>query len=280
MTDLAFFRGKHINKLVNFFTKKSSSKSIKLDLKKTPVAAQVKPDVTLGGHTLKKPVEINVQSTDSIAISAPISNNSHSAKINLNPAVSSNKTKTEVRTAIEKIPEIKNAHELNPNISTVQADRVKTFADEKNLLLRATGGNIPVNEGTKAVRAELKEIDSIFNKATPLEREYVAYRGLDLPTDPYRPFEIAYTNTMKNAKVGDVIKPDDAYTFVAFEKKNVLGSYAPSGLMEIRMPKGSKIVQHDGWEALLPRNSQFKVLNKTIDENNRINYVLEYIPSL
>ena len=90
---------------------------------------------------------------------------------------------------------------------------------------------------------------------------------------------------MDDAKVGDIIVPDEGYSYTAFDK-NVWGSYGYSEgngfLYEIRVPKGAKISRNfehacNGGEAVFPRGAQYKILNKNVAENGNTYIVMEYI---
>ena len=171
----------------------------------------------------------------------------------------------------------------DPNIPYKEADGVKDFADRYNLTLRCRdynlrhGINLPDNEKFRQLNTQVEQIDKIFKKATPLDKEYVVYRGLDIPpAGQNNPIFSEYKKLMENAKIGDVITPDAGYSFVGLRSNNI-GDYCASGIMEIRLPKGTQFVIRNEWEAMMPRNAQYKVIDKTIGNDSRIKYVLEYI---
>ena len=305
--DFLFCKGKHFKQIANgvddlFKTKKGASvKSSKSATSNTAITTTTvtKPNVV---ESAKSSVTQPVKNTG-VETSAPnaseIINTSVSKTVvtkpqiteTVNPSLAQSDITQKVETATNiatdsvktTINEIKNVEKLNPNISYQEAHRAKIFADERNTIIRqreyikANGGTLPTNAHTEKLEAEIREIDDMFKKATPLDKEYVVYRGLDIPAAAFRPHDISYVNLINNCKVGDIIKPDAGYTFVALEKANVMGNYAARGLFTIRVPKGTKLIYHDGWEALMPRNAEFKVMEKTIDNNGKINFVLEYI---
>lgn len=115
---------------------------------------------------------------------------------------------------------------------------------------------------------DMLQIDRQFNTLSPLEKDCIFYRGVGKK----------YIPTLINGKIGDIVVPDKAYAYTAFNR--VLASGFGNGTMlTIHTPKGAKIsrnLEHGG-EALFPRNAQYKLLSKgqTPDGNWRIE--LEYI---
>ena len=171
----------------------------------------------------------------------------------------------------------------DPNIPYSEADGVKDFADNYNRTLRhrdynlRNGISMPDNDKVRQFNTQVGQIDKIFHKATPLDKDYVVYRGLDIPpSEMQSPIFKEYAKLMENAKVGDVITPDAGYCFVGLRKENI-GDYCANGLMEIRLPKGSKFVIRNEWEAMMPRNAKYRVIDKTIGEDSKVKLVLEYI---
>ena len=171
----------------------------------------------------------------------------------------------------------------DPNIPYSEADGVKDFADNYNRTLRhrdynlRNGISMPDNDKVRQFNTQVEQIDKIFHKATPLDKDYVVYRGLDIPpSEMQSPIFKEYAKLMENAKVGDVITPDAGYCFVGLRKENI-GDYCANGLMEIRLPKGSKFVIRNEWEAMMPRNAKYRVIDKTIGEDSKVKLVLEYI---
>ena len=123
------------------------------------------------------------------------------------------------------------------------------------------------------------EIDRAFAELPPLEKDCIVYRGRMLSsTERFnRDFEI-----IKNAKAGDIIIPDTAYSYTAFSREtayNWCGSHGSESIMyTIRLPKGAKVsrnLEHGG-EVLMPRGAEYKLISKTKD-GNHTEVVLEYI---
>ena len=300
--DFLFCKGKHVKQLANGIDdlfKANKGTSVKTPSKPTTTTTVTKPNVAEPVKpTTTQPVKNPVVETPSTKVTETIKPTVSEAVVTkpqvteiANPTVTQPAQTPVVETINPKITEpvrttaseITNVEKLNPNISYQEAHDAKVFADERNLFIRqreyarANGESVVTNVHTEKVEAKIKEVDDLFYKATPLDKEYVVYRGLDVPASAYKPHDIAYVNLVNNCKVGDVIKPDAGYSFVALKKANVMGNYAGSGLLKIRLPKGSKLIYHDGWEALMPRNAQYTVLEKTVDNKGRINFVLEYI---
>ena len=223
----------------------------------------------------EKPIETTTNRTESIAEETQEVKTETEIK-----AEAEAKAKAEAE-AKAKAKEI-NLEKINKNISYKESHGLKVFADENNFIIRqreykkSQDIELPVNEKSLNLESEIKSMDAIFDKAIPLENESVVYRGYDLTPYPTRPIDIEYINIMKNAKPGDVITPDTGYTFVGLEKAEIQGNYVSTGVIEIRLPKGTKMVTHDEWEALLPRNASYKVLDKQIADG-KVNYIFEYI---
>ncbi len=140
--------------------------------------------------------------------------------------------------------------------------------------------------GYREIRTILSKIvktDAEFEKLPPLEHEQVVYRGRAynrIRKNCNGDFKI-----VENAKVGDVIVPDEGYSYTGFDS-SVLNGYGSSSngiLYEIRLPKGAKVsrnsehwIAHKG-EAVMPRGAKYKVLYKNVDKNGLTNIVMEYI---
>ena len=127
---------------------------------------------------------------------------------------------------------------------------------------------------------KMLEIDREFAKLPPLEKNIVVWRGrsenpvIERLNDDFR--------IIDNAKVGDIIVPDVAYSYAAFERRlasNWSSSFGERTMMlEIRLPQGAKVsrnLEHGG-EVVIPRNAEYRLLSKTIKDNH-IEVELEYI---
>ena len=138
----------------------------------------------------------------------------------------------------------------------------------------------------------VKKLDKEFEQLPPLEHDCIVYKGVSEHLDSFiknynKPFEL-----MEKAKVGDIVIPDPAYTYTAFERSTAEQWGGEGGrhigkngeeyrimMYEIHIPKGAKVSrnwEHRG-EVLMPRNAQYKVKGKKVLNNGDIEVVLEYI---
>ncbi len=127
----------------------------------------------------------------------------------------------------------------------------------------------------------IDEFDADFAKLPPLEDNFVFYRGRFL-----HPIAESFNKDFKiieNAKPGDVVVPDKAYSYGAFKKdlaEHWTNSYDKGGMMmEIHVPKGAKIsrnMEHGG-EVVFPRGAEYRLISKEKDNRGILNVVLEYI---
>lgn len=92
---------------------------------------------------------------------------------------------------------------------------------------------------------------------------------------------------LRDAKKGDRIVPDGSYAFISKSRK-VADDFARyingepsenSVVMEIILPPGSKISKNPFHlkEAVLPRNAEFEILDKT-ESDGVVNVLAKYIP--
>ncbi|MBR2387029.1 hypothetical protein IKA92_07030 [bacterium] len=113
----------------------------------------------------------------------------------------------------------------------------------------------------------IEDLDNAFENLKPLENECVVYRGRhkhsaceSLNYD----FEI-----IENAKIGDIVVPDIAYSYCAFDKslaKCFANGHENNMIYEIKLPKGAKVsrnLEHGG-EVLMPRSAQYKITGKKV----------------
>lgn len=125
-------------------------------------------------------------------------------------------------------------------------------------------------------------IDKEFAQLPPLEKDCIVYRGRFKPKWDFSSRNADF-NIIKKAKTGDIIIPDRAYSYCAFNrsfaetwgKQNKLG--CETIMYTIRIPKGAKVsrnLEHGG-EIVMPRNAQYKVISKN-KKNNHTEIVLEY----
>lgn len=136
----------------------------------------------------------------------------------------------------------------------------------------------------------MKKMDEEFEQLPPIEHDCIVYKGAaenGISKKSNRIIEV-----IDNAEVGDIVVPDTAYTYTAFERsiaecwggegaRHVSTKDKPLRVMmcEIHLPKGAKVSrnwEHKG-EVLMPRGAQYKVLDKKVAENGDIDVTLEYI---
>ena len=135
----------------------------------------------------------------------------------------------------------------------------------------------------------MAEIDKEFAQLPPLEKDCIVYRGR--AENPIIKRFNSDFKIMDNAKVGDVVIPDTAYSYTAFHY-DMANNWCQGGRMtdinnnplrtimyEIHLPKGAKVsrnLEHGG-EVVMPRGAQYKVLDKKVAQNGDIEVALEYI---
>lgn len=156
-----------------------------------------------------------------------------------------------------------------------------------NISIRAILDEIKHNSLTKRRNIELPyriktiyRYDRAFSKLTPLEKDCIVYRGRAKHPIIERfnqDFEI-----IKNAKSGDIIIPDTAYSYTGFKRELASNWSSSCGgetmMYTIRLPKGAKVsrnLEHGG-EVLMPRGAEYKLISKT-KQGNHTEVVLEYI---
>ena len=174
---------------------------------------------------------------------------------------------------------------------------------EKDIFIRSYENNLPIiNETTQipmhhevngwnnTIRDALEEegksrradkIDKEFEKLPPLEKDIIVYRGR---TESFvkrfnRDFKI-----IENAKIGDIVTPDTAYSYTALNRdlaERFTSTYEDikSMIYEIKIPKGAKVsrnMEHGG-EVLMPRGAKYRLLSKEIDSRGVLIVKMEYI---
>ena len=159
-----------------------------------------------------------------------------------------------------------------------------------NIIIRETLKDIAKNSLTKKEQdfldLTLKEVyytDKAFKKLLPLEKDCIAYRGRHKSIYD-SPHLVEDFSIIAKAKTGDVIVPDMAYSYCAFDSYTASKFLASNGkgnesiLYTIRIPKGAKVsrnLEHGG-EVVMPRGSQYKVVSKDV-KGNFTEVTLEYI---
>ena len=143
-----------------------------------------------------------------------------------------------------------------------------------------------------AYEKDMENIDNEFEKLPPLEHDCIVYKGLSEQLNSFvKDYNKAF-DLMEKAKVGDIVVPDTAYTYTAFERstaerwggegaRHVYKDGKESRIMmyEIYLPKGAKVsrnFEHNG-EVLMSRGAKYKIKGKKVLKNGDIEVSLEYI---
>lgn len=143
-----------------------------------------------------------------------------------------------------------------------------------------------VLEYTQNMQKKIDEIDSSFKKVIPSLFPKTYYRGI-VDSSSNRALEV-----IKEAKVGDVIKPDLGYPFMASKLEYAEGysSYTDGSsdpetcaVMIIKTPAGTPISRDISFNlfttdrnAVLARGANFEVLDKEV-KNNKTYITLQYL---
>ena len=136
----------------------------------------------------------------------------------------------------------------------------------------------------------MSKLDKEFEQLPPLSHDCIVYKGCaesPIFKSSNKPFEL-----MEKAKVGEVVVPDTAYTYTAFNR-SLAEHWGGAGarmtdlankplrvmMYEIRLPKGAKVSRNfeHGGEVLMPRGAQYKVVDKKVASNGDMEVILEYI---
>lgn len=149
---------------------------------------------------------------------------------------------------------------LNNDIRCV-ADLKKGFVDDCEMI-----------GGYQAVR-----VDNEFARLTPLEKDCISYRGVQRGASEWRdePYRI-----VSNAKVGDIIIPDQGCGYAAHKIDLAEGCVGKGGMLyTIRIPKGARVsrnMEHGG-EILMPRGAEYRLISKQLRPDGKMDVTLEYI---
>lgn len=131
----------------------------------------------------------------------------------------------------------------------------------------------------------MMNIDKEFEQLPPISHDCIVYKGI--AENPVLKMNNIPFKIIDNAKVGDIVVPDTAYTYTAF-KRSLAEHWGGEGgrmddkrimMFEIYLPKGAKVsrnMEHGG-EALMPRGAQYKLIDKKVAENGDLEVTLEYI---
>ena len=160
----------------------------------------------------------------------------------------------------------------------------------ENLRIRSIIKGIKKNSLTEMdkdfLEYRLKDVystDKAFAELTPLEKDVIGYRGRT-----EHPFITRFNediSIVKKAKPGDVITPDEAYSYLGFDRgladvwccRNNSDNLS-TVMYTIRIPKGAKVsrnLEHGG-EIVMPRGAQYKVVSKEV-KGNHTEITLEYL---
>lgn len=123
------------------------------------------------------------------------------------------------------------------------------------------------NHYIKSLSEEMSKIDAELSALPPLEKDCIFYRGVSSK----------YIPDIINGKIRDIVNPDKAYAYYAFEKN--LAKEFGGVILSVRTPKGAKIsrnLEHEG-EALFPRNAKYKILSKHQAPDGTQRIELEYL---
>lgn len=135
----------------------------------------------------------------------------------------------------------------------------------------------------KSCLKEMHETDKEFLKLIPTEKDIIGYRGRT--THPIIPRFNEDFEIISKAKVGDIIVPDEAYSYLGIHRglaenwccRNNRDNL-PTIMYIVRIPKGAKVsrnLEHGG-EIVMPRGAQYKVISKEV-QGNHTEITLEYI---
>ena len=138
----------------------------------------------------------------------------------------------------------------------------------------------------KRLQEKIDKLDASFEEVIPSVKDNIYYRGI------FDPNSNKAIDVVRNAKVGDIIQPDDGYPFLSTDyleaqtfAKSIEGNKSPesSVLMKVKVPKGVKVSRDLNpklslfeTNVVLPRGIRYKVLENKI-QNNQNYIVLEYL---
>ena len=137
------------------------------------------------------------------------------------------------------------------------------------------------------LKKKIEVIDASFEEIIPSIKDGVYYRGIYDSSGQKNVLDI-----VKNAKVGDMIIPDNGYPFFTTDylyaeefTSSINGHHSPdsSVLMKVKIPKGVRISRDLSYKdnlfdssIVLPRGARYKVLENKVQHDK--NYItLEYI---
>ena len=159
-------------------------------------------------------------------------------------------------------------------------------------------GNLNGSNGMRAIDRDeqeflkklIKDIDDEFLILEPLEKDCIVYRGRaehSLFPSLNKDFQI-----IDSSKIGDIITPDQAYSYTAFHRSlaehwggegargfDTNGNLGRTIMYEIHLPKGSRVSRNfeHGGEVVMPRGAQYKIKDKKEHKDGCIEVILEYL---
>ena len=120
-------------------------------------------------------------------------------------------------------------------------------------------------------------VDNEFARLAPLEKDCIGYRGVKRGSSEWRdePYRI-----VSNAKIGDIIIPDQGCGYAAHKIDLAEGCVGKGGMLyTIRIPKGARVsrnMEHGG-EILMPRGAEYRLISKQLRPDGKMDVTLEYI---
>lgn len=157
-----------------------------------------------------------------------------------------------------------------------------------NFIIRSTIKDIRLNSLTEREKLyldltlpEIYRTDKAFSKLIPLEKDVIGYRGRTV-----HPFISRFNEDfeiVKRAKVGDIIIPDEAYSYWGFEE-GLARNWAPyrcenpTIMYKALIPKGARVsrnLEHGG-EIVTPRGTPYRVVSKEV-KGNHTDITMEYL---
>ena len=125
-----------------------------------------------------------------------------------------------------------------------------------------------------------EKYDAQFSQLPPSIEDFTLYRGIG--ESNYNPISNYGFEVVEKAKPRDVIFPDLGYSYNSLSRnfaKNYANSLMGKNIMfEIKIPKCAKVSRGPLYgEVIMPRGAEYKLIEKGVDPEGRINIVMEYI---
>ena len=160
---------------------------------------------------------------------------------------------------------------------------IRIFTNNENVIEEKVIGEYDIDSSPL-------DIDDEFLILEPLEKDCIVYRGRaehSLFPRLNKDFQI-----IDSSKIGDIITPDQAYSYTAFHRSlaehwggegargfDTNGNLCRTIMYEIHLPKGSRVSRNfeHGGEVVMPRGAQYKIKDKKEHEDGCIEVILEYL---